>query len=53
MTPNVLYLFHPKFLGFRLTIREDAVPGDMMAEMKDRRQELIGGYDMNFFITSE
>ena len=53
MTPNVRYPFHSKFLGFRLTIREDAVPGDMMAEMKDRRQELIGEYDTKFFITSE
>ena len=47
MTP-----FHSKSRGFRLTIREDAVPGDMMAEMKDRRQELIGEYATMFLTTS-
>ena len=27
---------------YRLVVREDAVPGEMMSEMKEKRQELIG-----------
>lgn len=33
---------------FRMTVTEDAVPADMMAEVKDKRQELIGRFHALF-----
>lgn len=51
---GVIDLIHKKAIYFEgdngEIMREDAVPSNMLSEMEDFRQELIGNLDYRFFL---